>query len=592
MELAISYLDQILIFTIFALSLNLLTGYAGQVSVAHAAFGAIGGYALAYLFLAVKIGTLEGIAVAVVASGLVGLVVGIPALRLKTEWLMLLTLAAQMIVIALVSTSAAFGGTYGLQNIAGLTLFGRALAEPSDFLPLFAVCAVLVYAICRRFGESPYGRVLCAIREDETACRSLGKDVFRFKTVVFGVTAAMAGLAGALLVIDTSIASPTLFGFDLSSAIVAMIVVGGAGNFAGSILGATALVLLGPLFERVLNFSADSAFTWRLVAFGAVLVLVMMFRPQGILPAGASPMRWFKMKVRAPRVDVLPSFERAAAPRAPERFASSSAQSTLSRESAPNGEPRDIVLAVRGLSKRFGGIVAADDLALELPRGTITALVGPNGAGKTTVFNLLTGALRPDAGRILLNGEDIFGLRPDEVARRGMVRSYQNVRIFPTLTALDNVMLAIPRQPGEQIVPLFLQPARTARVERQVRERALEWLRFVGIDAYAGYPAGALAFGQQKLIALARVLATDAAVVLLDEPASGIDQPWVDVMLRLIEELRVHGRTVCIVEHNLHVVDRLADHTYFMELGRITAQGSFAELTATPRLAEAYFGTA
>jgi branched-chain amino acid transport system permease protein len=592
MELAISYLDQILIFTIFALSLNLLTGYAGQVSVAHAAFGAVGGYALAYLFLAVKIGTLEGIAVAVGASGLVGLIVGIPALRLKTEWLMLLTLAAQMIVIALVSTSAAFGGTYGLQSISGLTLFGHALAEPSDFLPLFAVCATLVYAICRRFGESPYGRVLRAIREDETACRSLGKDVFRFKTLVFAVTAAMAGLAGALLVIDTSIASPTLFGFDLSSAIVAMVVVGGAGNLAGSVLGATALVLLGPLFERVLNFSADSAFTWRLVAFGAVLVLIMMFRPQGLLPAGASPMRRFTRKLRRIPEHVLPSLTGAGAPLAPGRFAPPSIGCVFSPEAPPGGHPPQIVLAVRGLSKRFGGIVAADDLDLELRRGTITALVGPNGAGKTTVFNLLTGALRADGGAIRLNGDDISGLRPDEIAVRGMVRSYQNVRLFPALSAVENVMLAIQRQPGEQMVPLFFQPARTARAERQVRERALDWLCFVGIDGYAMCPAGALAFGQQKLVALARILATDASVVLLDEPASGIDQPWVDVMLSLIEELRGQGRTVCIVEHNLHVVERLADHTYFMELGRITAQGSFAELTATPRLAEAYFGTA
>lgn len=592
MELAVGYVDQILIYAIFALSLNLLTGYAGQVSVAHAAFGAIGGYALAYLFLTFKIGTLEGLAVAVVAAGLAGLIVGIPALRLKTEWLMLLTLAAQMIVIALVSTSAAFGGTYGLQSITGLTLFGHVLAEPSDFLPLFAVCAALVYALCRRFGESPYGRVLCAIRDDETACRSLGKDVFRFKTVVFGVTAAMAGLAGALLVINTSIASPTLFGFDLSSAVVAMIVVGGAGNFAGSMLGATTLVLLGPLFERVFHFNTDSAFTWRLVAFGAVLVLVMMFRPQGILPAGVSPVRWSKTKLRATREYALPSFERKPAPHIPSRLAVGPIETTSPAACVQNAVQGEIVLAVRGLSKRFGGIVAADGLTFELRRGTITALVGPNGAGKTTVFHLLTGALRPDAGAIWLNGEDICGLRPDEVARRGMVRSYQNVRVFPALSALENVMLAIQRQPGETVVPLLFAPARTARVERQVRERALTWLRFVGIEAFAQHPAGALAFGQQKLVALARVLATDAAVVLLDEPASGIDQRWVDVMLGLIEELRVAGRTVCIVEHNLHVVDRLADHTYFMEVGRITAQGSFAELTATPRLAKAYFGTA
>jgi branched-chain amino acid transport system permease protein len=173
-----------------------------------------------------------------------------------------------------------------------------------------------------------------------------------------------------------------------------------------------------------------------------------------------------------------------------------------------------------------------------------------------------------------------------------MVRSFQDVRVFSRLSCVQNVMLAVQDQLGEHVGPLFVRPGRVSAAEDAAHETAMRWLEFVGMDSMADVPAGTLGFGEQKLVALARVLATEAEVLLLDEPASGIDQRWVDVMLDLIESLRPEGRTVCIVEHNLNVVGRLADHIYFMELGCITAEGSLQELTGDRRLAEAYFGTA
>lgn len=608
MELQISYLNDILIFVIFATSLNLLLGYAGQVSVAHAAFGAVGGYAVAYMFLNHRTPLWLGLLIGILASALIGVVVGLPALRLTTEWLILLTLAVQTIIITLATTSSSFGGTYGLQNVQGFSLFGQKLLQPSDFLPYFVVLTIIVVAIVWRMGESPYGRVLRGIREDEVACRALGKNIFAYKLTVFGVTAAMAGLAGALLVTQNTLASPALFSFDQSTAIVAMVILGGTGNLLGSIVGATVLVLLSPFFERVLNFSADKASLWRLIAYGIVLVVVMRIRPQGLLPEGVSVWRGVQRLVglrpgrrdtEAPPAPALghgafvePGTLDGAAEVDAHALTELGHRGALPEFHGSHGQVGDVALSVVGLGKRFGGITAADGLNMQLHRGTITALVGPNGAGKTTVFNLLTGAIRPDTGVVTLNGRDISNMRPDQVARLGMSRSFQDVRLFPRLSALDNVMLAQQSQPGERIGSLFLRPVRTAAVEHASRERAMRWLEFVGMQQFAAYPAGALAFGQQKLVALARILATDAEVVLLDEPASGIDQQWVEVMLDLIQELRTQGRTICIVEHNLHVVGRLADHTYFMELGRITAQGSFEELTGERRLAEAYFGTA
>jgi branched-chain amino acid transport system permease protein len=607
-NLILSYLDQVLVFVVFAVSLNLLQGYAGQVSVAHAAFGAVGGYALGYYVLNSHMGALEAMTIGTAGAAFVGVLVAIPALRLTSEWLILLTLAVQTIIISLVTTVSQLGGTYGLQNIAPLSVFGHDLSEPSGIFPFFLVLTVIVYAICYRMGESPYGRVLRGIREDEIACRSLGKNVFLYKTIVFGVTAGMAGLAGAMQVVNNTVASPALFDFNQSSTIVAMVVIGGAGNLLGSIVGVAALVLMGPIFEHILNFGADAAALWRLIAFGVVLIVVLLVRPAGLFPdkvtrrLGKTLDRMKKQP--EPPSDFLPKPNLEEMHVIEEHVAAADKNSVMPRAvaiaaAATNGSSAngavagsDIVLTVKGITKRFGGITAAENLDMQLRRGTITALVGPNGAGKTTVFNLLTGAIRPDAGEVFLGGEDIVGLTPDKVANRGMARSFQNVRVFPRMSVIENVMLGVQHQPGEHIIPLFGNIPRVQKVEKEVRERAREWLTFVGMADFSDAPAGSLAFGQQKLVALARVLSTEAEVLLLDEPASGIDFQWVNVMLQLIEQIREQGRTVCIVEHNLHVVERLADHTYFMELGRITAQGSFAELTTDKRLAEAYFGTA
>jgi branched-chain amino acid transport system permease protein len=245
-----------------------------------------------------------------------------------------------------------------------------------------------------------------------------------------------------------------------------------------------------------------------------------------------------------------------------------------------------------GLTKHFGGIQAADDLSLHLRRGHVTGLIGPNGAGKTTVFNLLTRVIPPDKGSIRLNGIDIGGWTLDRIARAGMARTYQDVRVFRRMSVIENVALAVPDQLGERFTAALGRPFASARAERATRERALEHLAFVGLADQADVLAGSLAFGDQKLLALARVLATGADVLLLDEPASGIDMEWIERMLETIARLRDEGKSVCLVEHNLHVVERVADSIYFMEAGRVTAEGSMQQLIAQERLAEVYFGGA
>lgn len=619
MQYWVSILDEIFIYIIFAVSLNLLMGYAGQISVAHGAFGAIGGYGAAFLAVNHHVPALPALVVGTVAAFVVGLVVSLPALRLSPEYLILLTIAVSSIVLLTVAAVPQLGGSYGLilSTAANFSpLPGGDLLLPSQWvLPLLVVSAA-VFAVCWRMGESPWGRVLRAIRDDELATLTLGKNVSAYKAAVFGITAGLAGLAGALLFFFNQLASPDVYSFNVSLAIFSMVIFGGVGNLRGSVAGAIVLVLLQPLLEKAVQVDPSKSFLIQLVIYGTGLVLMMRLRPQGMVPEGASLLGAVRRRRAAPATtagarDDVPAAvlvvkdarERAGAGLARPVPAVTTGVAHGHHTSADDATRPATVLEVRGLSKRFGGIIAADAFDLELALGQITALIGPNGAGKTTVFNLLTGAIRADAGSIRLKGRELRGKRPDQVARLGMARSFQDVRIFPRLSVLGNVMLGVHHQAttawrwpvyargGEHLADLFLRPRCTARLERQARDEAMRWLELTGLAGEAAEQAGNLAYGQQKLLSLARLLATGAEVMLLDEPTSGVDARWLDGLLELVASLRTHGKTVCIVEHSLHVVEQLADTVCFMELGRITARGPIRELTSDPRLAESYFGT-
>jgi branched-chain amino acid transport system ATP-binding protein/branched-chain amino acid transport system permease protein len=504
-------------------------------------------------------------------------------------------LAVSSVIIGVFTTFPELGGSYGLIGLPRPDLFGWSLQNPSDWVIPSLVGMLLVYAFCHRLGESAFGRVLKGVREDPLATQALGKNVFAYKLGVFGITSALAGFAGALLAAWFQLATPGVFGFSFSLTVFAIVIFGGMANLTGTVLGAAVVVLLDPLLRRALKFEASTASLVQLVVYGLALVVLMMVRPQGALPEGFSIWRRItKGKPKETRIEMLDDWEPSSsvAVHQPGSGLTAVAESEREKDRERIWHEAPVVLETSGVSKRFGGIVAADDLAIQLRKGTITALVGPNGAGKTTVFNLLTGFIRPDSGSVLLNGRELVGENPDKVARLGLVRSFQDVRLMARLTCLQNVMLAVQEQAGENLGKLLFGGRAARRSEAETTEKAMDWLGFVGMAEFANIPAGALSYGQSKLLSLSRVLATEADVLLLDEPASGIDTKWVDTVLDLVETVREQGRTVCIVEHNLHVVSRLADHTYFMELGRITAQGTIDELSNSPQLAEAYFGTA
>jgi len=592
MQIWLNYLDQIIIMTTLGLSLNVLLGYTGQVSVASAAFGAIGGYTMGYMVTKNNINIVWTLLLGLVLAFIVGALMALVAMRLSVEYLILLTLAFGNVLIGVASATPALGSTYGIIKINTephrLNFFGWTMDRPVDWLIPLLVILLITFFICWRMGESAYGRTLKGIREDPVATRSMGKNTFKIQIMVFAITSALTALAGAMNAGWLGVSTPSVWGFNFSLTVVAIVIFGGMANLKGTLIGGFILTAIDPILKRVIKIDPAKAFLIQILIYGVLLVVLVMVRPAGLLPEGRTITSVFRRKGAQGRTEMAAKTASSVEP----VFATRKTEGAVDQVARhQKWEQAEVVLEAKGISKSFGGIVAAADLDFVLKKGTITALVGPNGAGKTTVFNLLTGNIIPDSGSVRLRGKEITGRSLDAAARQGLVRSFQDVRLFQRLTCLENVVFGVQNQAGERLPTLFGRPGTVKANDKASYEKAMEWLTFVGMQDFANVPAGSLSYGQTKLISLARVLSTEAEVVLLDEPASGIDTKWVDNMLDLVLAIAAQGRTVAIVEHSLKVVTELADHAYFMELGRITAEGTIDDLTSSPRLAAAYFGT-
>ncbi|MBI4590780.1 MAG: branched-chain amino acid ABC transporter ATP-binding protein/permease [Candidatus Rokubacteria bacterium] len=564
----------IALYAILGVSFNLLLGYTGLFAVSHAAFFGIGAYASALLALHAGWGFLWGMALGIVVAGLVGAVIALPALRVSGDYLVIVSFGLQIIVFSvMLNWQDVTRGVAGLPGIPRPTLLGWKLTTPSQYLLLFLVVAGLCVWLARRLTRSPFGRVLKAIREDEVATQALGKNITRFKVLVFVVAGALAAVAGNLYAHYVTFINPFSFTLEESIFIMAVVIVGGAGNLWGSLLGAAVLVIM-PESLRFLQVPPTVSGAIRQIIYGLLLVLFMRFRPQGL---------WG---------------EHAARPAAPGRrsLEATPGESWRAAELAPVSTPAAVpasgqpLLEVRGLTKAFGGIRALSNLSLTLPQGTITGLIGPNGAGKTTAFNVITGFLPPDAGAVRYRGEEITGLTPYRVARLGIARSFQDLRLFQRMTVLDNVLVARPGQSGERLARALVRGRRARMEEARNLNAALAYLDFVQLLSRAHEIAENLSYPEQKLLALARLLATEAELLLLDEPTAGLAPTTVGDMLALIRKLPERGKTVCIIEHNLDVIKGLSERVVFLDGGEAIATGAPETIMADPQLADIYFG--
>jgi len=561
----------ILLYSILVQSLNLIMGYAGMVSMCHAIFSGIGAYTAALISIHLGYNFIFAMAVAFVLAAVTGGLLATPFLRVRDEYLIVFTIGFQMVMYEFMLTARGITeGQGGIPGIPPPQLFGIEFVNPLTFLPLVVVITSICFAFSWRIIHSPFGRVLKAIREDESACRALGKNSLKFRVIVFGLGGGLAAIAGSTLAYYVTFVSPFTFVVDVSIFIIVMVVLGGLANFWGPLVGAAILVGL-PEALRFIPGAAGVIDAVREILYGFILMLLMLFRPQGILPE------------RAGRI--LAKFSGNEKPLQEDGFEIEAIGERYS------SDPKKSVVELKDLSKSFGGLEAVKDVSLSLPYGEITGLIGPNGCGKTTIFNLITGYLTPDKGRVLVDGQEITNQAPYRIVKAGLARSWQDVRIFNGMSVLENVMVAFQEQAGENLALLFFSPRRVAEKERRNCQKAISYLNLVGLAEKANELAMNLSTAEQKLAAIARLLATECPVLLLDEPTSALDVDSVERIIKLIKRVAEQTRrTVLLVEHNLDVVRGLVRKAYFMSEGKVLAYGEPSELMANPKLAEVYFG--
>jgi ABC-type branched-subunit amino acid transport system permease subunit/ABC-type branched-subunit amino acid transport system ATPase component len=549
------------IYVILATSFNLLIGFAGLFALSHAAFYAFGAYATA--ILTVKAGLVFPIPLlaGVLLTALVGVLVALPAIRVAGEYLVIVTLALQVIVLAvIVNWSSLTGGTDGISGVPSFDLFGHALNTPGRFLPVAALGAVVGFAVAWRLATSPFGRALRAMRENESAAEAIGKNLIAMKAVVFAFSAGLAAIAGCLFARYFNYVGAQSFTIEETIYILAMVILGGTGNLWGSALGAAILVIL-PELLKFIELPPEIADKSRLIIYGLLLILILRFRPEGLLGEHRTTSA---LPRRAARMDT-------------------------GEELLAGRNIGEATLVGRNLRKRFGGITAVEGFDIELRSGQITGLIGPNGAGKTTAFNLLTGFLKPDAGEVTLHGRPITRLKAHRIVHAGVARSFQDLRLFTRMTVLENVLVALPDQAGDRVWPVFFEPRTIRREEQENLARALAILDFVELRDKVYEAAESLSYAEEKLLVIARLLATGAEVLLFDEPLSGLDATTLAEIYPIVRRLARQGKTICIIEHNLDVIKELCDVVYFLDEGSRLAIGTPDELMADPVLAKRYF---
>ncbi len=554
------------LYGILTVSFNLLVGFTGMFALSHAALYAIGAYTTA--ILATDFGApfpLDMIASVLVAA-VISAVIALPALRVTGHYLVIVSLALQIIVLQVIlNWKSLTRGSDGISGVPSYNVFGFAITSPDCFLIVALIALAACYWFTHRLVRSPFGRGLRAMRENESAAQAVGLNILYMKLSTFAISAALAAVAGSLFARYFRYVGVDSFTINETIYVLAMVILGGMGNLRGSLVGAAILVALPELLKFV-PLPVDIADKIRLILYGLVLMLILLVRPQGLLPEPRG------------RKAMLVSIEDESGP--------SDAEKLLDGEGGRKGE---VVLQGSNLRKQFSGVTAIKDFSIALKRGQITGLLGPNGAGKTTAFNLLTGFLKPTDGVITLNGRSIADRKPHELVAAGVARSFQDLRLFTNMTVIENVIVALPGQSGRRWPSLFLHPARIRAEERANAARAMEILRFVELENKAHETAADLSYAEEKLLVVARLLATGAEVLLFDEPMSGLDQTTLGDIFPVLRRLAEHGKVVCIIEHNLDVIKELCDEVYFLDEGRTMAVGTPDALMNDPELAERYF---
>ncbi|MFJ8207344.1 branched-chain amino acid ABC transporter ATP-binding protein/permease [Micromonospora chalcea] len=565
----------VLVYVIAVVGLNVVMGFSGQISISHAAFMGVGAYTTAVLMgrweLPFPLAALAGVLLAT----LLGYVVGLPALRIAGHYLALATLAFQLIVQSVIFNWESV--TNGPRGIAvPPAVVGVFPLADRNLYYLVLVAALLSLLFVRNVVRSRVGRAWRAIRDKEIAASVFGVDVARYKTLAFGVSAAYAGLAGAMFAITVGFLDPAAFNLWESVKQLTMVLFGGLGTLVGPPLGATLLVLAP---EFLTPFREHS-----LLVFYVVLLLVLIFLRGGLASGVSRTAAWVRRRRSgAPPPDAAVTAGAVTAVRdRPAPPAERPAET-----GGPVGEP---MLTAGGVTVRFGGLIALEGVDLRVRDGEIKGLIGPNGAGKTTLFNVLTRVYPVHEGSVTFAGRDMLRLRPHQVVGAGLARTFQNVEMFRSMTALENVLVGRHHRDvcGLWRTGLRLPSARAE--ERRARDAARAALATLGLERYADTPAESLPLGVQRRLEIARAMVAEPRLLMLDEPASGLTAGEAAALMDDVRRIRAAGVTVLLIEHNMRFVMGLSDSVTVLDHGRVIFDGSPQRAQSDPAVVAAYLG--
>ena len=573
-EYWIQVLIWVMFFAYLSAAWNLIGGFAGQYSIGHAGLVGIGAYTSSLLAIYAGLTPWLGMLAGGVLAAVVGGLIGYPCFRLRGAFFSLVTIAfAEMLRVGLELTDSVAGmqinGVRGfLLPVLGDKPSQLQFASKRPYYYVMLALLVVVLLAGAAVKRSRLGYFLAAIRDDEDAVASLGINPARVKLAAMMLSSFFAAVGGTFYAQLVGFITPTrTMSLDFSVQMVIMAVLGGIGTVLGPLWGALVLV---PIAELTRAFWGGSLQGVHLIVYGALLILVILYWPQGIDP-------WMRGGVDA-LARVLghgrrPESPAAAVENAP-RIVLPEGGSLTARPGVDGGGP---LLSLRGVSRSFGGAVGVRDVTFDVKAGEVVGIIGANGAGKTTLFNLITGTLAPDGGEIAFAGHGLGRRGPDARCRLGIARTFQIVRPFTGMTAIENVMVATLPHAGDV---------------GGARREAERYLGFVGLAHRVDVPASGLSTGERKRLELARALATRPRLLLLDEVTGGLDQRSLPGLVRLIQKVKAEGLTLLVIEHNLRVVSAVADRLVMMHLGRKIQEGPPPVVVNDPEVIAIYVGGA
>lgn len=594
------------IYVIAGNGLNLLAGVAGLLDMGFVAFYAIGGYTYALLNSAqfgIHLGFWPSLLIAMITAGIFGIVIGVPSLRVRGDYLAIVTLAFFYIVQQLIlNLQNVTNGPNGIPGVDRPSVFNFIFRTPTAYYYLLWAFAILVLVASLRMVASRSGRAWAGIRDDEITASCMGVNLPRYRVNVFVVTASIMGLAGAFLAAFQAGVFPENFSLDTLVAIYLLVILGGQGNPKGVVIGGFMYAFLGEFLRMF-----PGIVQYRMAITSLLLLVVIILLPMGVLrmqprksKTSVEEATEAEGGVKRALVSAEPAF--AAAGAGDLAVALRGAELPMECEVATQGPgestacaPRAIgpvLLSVKGLSKNFGGVAAVDNVSFDVHEGEILGVIGPNGAGKTTLFNLITGIYKPDKGTVTYRGDDITGHTPDRVAKKGLARTFQNIRIYPQLSVLDNVMAGAHHWLTAGVYRAIFRLPGTRREERKAELESLRNLAFFGgtlVERKDEYVT-VLNYADRRRVEIARAMTLRPDLLLLDEPAAGMNPAEVEEISRQIMELRDRGYTIILVEHQMPVVMGCSDRIVVVNKGQVLAQGTCKEMQENPDVIEAYLG--